>query len=188
MAETEIIVRADHDKLNSIDPGLVDLINRCYKPKPDKKDLRELRGYMDSHPDLWEEIFNLTQAVRDRITQDLLTPKPAQWAVDANVKELKQGMGYDQSPTVERLLIDHVINTWLRCQWAEYNYSTRIQDAPLRLGEYWLQVLGSSQRRYLMAVETLARVRRITRATMQINIAEAGSQQVNIAGDLVKPG
>ena len=52
--------------------------------------------------------------------------------------------------------------------------------------EYWEKRLSASQRRYLRACETLARVRKITRTTMQINIAEEGSQQVNIAGDLLR--
>jgi len=43
--------------------------------------------------------------------------------------------------------------------------------------------LAASQRRYLRACETLARVRKMVRTTpaLQVNIATAGGQQVNVA-------
>lgn len=181
----EITIRSDELELDRIAPGLYDLIGRCYKEKPAKKDLAELQGYLDSYPELWAQVFDLAQVVRDQITSGWIPQRAAQKAIAANIEELKAGMGYDQAPMVERLLIDNVVNTWLRCQWAEMMYSRQLVGS-LQVGEYWLQVLGSSQRRHLAAIETLARVRRITRATMQINIAEPGSQQVNIAGDMVK--
>ena len=48
-------------------------------------------------------------------------------------------------------------------------------------GMYWDRKLAASQRRYLRACETLARVRKLTGATVQVNI---GERQINLAGDL----
>jgi len=46
--------------------------------------------------------------------------------------------------------------------------------------------LNAAQWRFLRAVETLARVRKIARRTppLQVNIATQGGQQVNVAGDV----
>jgi hypothetical protein len=51
--------------------------------------------------------------------------------------------------------------------------------------ERWERILASKEARYLKAVETLARVRRLLRLRApQLNIALAGGQQVNVAGEL----
>jgi hypothetical protein len=55
-------------------------------------------------------------------------------------------------------------------------------------GKYWSGVLSACQMRYLRAIDTLLRVRKLTRNTpmLQVNIATKEGQQVNIAGDFVK--
>lgn len=60
------------------------------------------------------------------------------------------------------------------------------KGGPFDEGNYWERKLSATQRRYLRACETLARVRKITGSTYQINIAHDGGQQINGAGDLVK--
>ena len=54
---------------------------------------------------------------------------------------------------------------------------------PLRTGR---ETFASTQVRFLRAIETLARVRRLARNTpaLQINIAREGGQQVNVQGDV----
>ena len=51
--------------------------------------------------------------------------------------------------------------------------------------KYWLDLLETAHRRFLWAVETLARVRRLALATpaLPINIANEGGKQVNLSGD-----
>jgi len=178
------IVRIEPD-LSKISSEFAALVAKCYQEKPDKKDLRELQKRLDQSPELWLYVFDLTDVIRGQIIKDLITQPAGVKGLEANMQAIKNGLGYDQSPMVERLLIDSVITSWLRWQWAELRYAQHMTGQhSMSEGEYWLQTMGSAQRRYLNAVETLARVRRITRATMQINIAEPGSQQVNIAGDL----
>lgn len=179
-----VLVRADPSR---VDQEFIDLVERCYKEKPDKADLRELQARLDERPDLWDNVFDLNDAVQEVVMLDVITRPAAKKALRANLKTIRAGLGYADAPQVERLLIESIVTAWLRLQRAELQYSQHTNgDHSTREGDYWLQVLGAAQRRYLRAVETLARVRRITRATVQINVAEAGSHQVNIAGDLVK--
>lgn len=183
MAERTITVHPDP----KADREFTDLVARCYRETPDRNDLLELRRVLDGSPELWSNVLDITHAVRQWIAAEMVTQPAAIAGLRANIQDIKNGLDYDQSPQVERLLIDAVVTAWLRWQWAEMRYSQHTgSDHSMREGEYWLQTAGAAQRRYLRAVETLARVRRITRATLQINIAEAGSQQVNIAGDVVK--
>jgi hypothetical protein len=166
---------------------LSELIRRCYKEKPDKKDLAELQKCLHDNPDIYDAIFNVTWVTRNKIIDSISDQEPVQISLNTNALKIREQMGYEQSPIIEKMLIDQVINTWIRCQWAELKYTILMQGQPsMTEGEYWMQILGASQRRYLHTVEVLARVRKITRATMQINIAESGSQQVNIAGDINK--
>jgi hypothetical protein len=56
----------------------------------------------------------------------------------------------------------------------------------LNVGAYWDNLLTTHQARFLRAIETLARVRRLARNTpaLQINIAREGGKQVNVQGDV----
>ena len=49
--------------------------------------------------------------------------------------------------------------------------------------EFIKRRLSAVQSRYLRAVKTLARVRKINRFIQQINIAMDGGKQVNVAGE-----
>jgi len=49
----------------------------------------------------------------------------------------------------------------------------------LESGHFWDRRLSAAQRRHLRACETLARIRRMGIAALQVNIAR---QQVNVAG------
>jgi hypothetical protein len=62
------------------------------------------------------------------------------------------------------------------------------QSIPLARAEYWDGLLSSTQARFLRAIETLARVRRLARNTpaLQINIANEGGKLVNVHGDVNK--
>lgn len=91
------------------------------------------------------------------------------------------------APTpVETLLVDVVVLCW-----QDYWMYALIRDKMLGTScalselEEWDRILASKEARYLRAVETLARVRRLLKLpALQVNIATAGGQQVNIAGEL----
>jgi hypothetical protein len=109
----------------------------------------------------------------------------------AEVDILKKQLGYDGAPPLERLLIDNILTVRLRLLYVEsyYNQCIMNQSIPLARGEYWDGLLSSTQARFLRAIETLARVRRLARNTpaMQINIAHDGGKQVNVQGSVNPP-
>ena len=88
----------------------------------------------------------------------------------------------DATP-LERLLIENVATTWLTWQITAYRYEGTVnagQGVTLTKARYWEDRVGAAQRRYLRAVETLARVRKIEHGiALQINIAD---KQINVAG------
>lgn len=78
-------------------------------------------------------------------------------------------LGYNVAPMLERMLIESVVLAWMR-----YNDELTIVQA-----EFRERRLSAAQRRYLRAVETLARIRRLALPALQVNIAD---KQVNLAG------
>lgn len=90
---------------------------------------------------------------------------------------------------MERMLIDNLIISWLGVQYANYQLTARIgQNEKIVILEFWERRLTAAQRRYLRACETLARIRRLLsiRPAVQVNIANEGGQQVNVAGDMTR--
>ena len=95
-------------------------------------------------------------------------------------RTIRRELGYEQSSPVERLLIEQVALCYLRMYHAEGVYTHVLQNRPTpeEVG-YWDKRLSAVQRRYLRAVETLTRVRRLLGLPpVQVNIALAGGQQV----------
>jgi hypothetical protein len=84
--------------------------------------------------------------------------------------------GPDPSP-IERLLAERAAVCWFAVTAYETidNGST---DRTLRQAEYQLRRAESAHRRFLSAVATLARVRKLALPALQVNI---GANQVNVA-------
>ena len=98
---------------------------------------------------------------------------------------LERGLGMDQAPMIEKLIIQNIVNNWLRLQWVEYQVTGNMGEGVSReqVG-WWEKRLSITQGRYLRALETLARVRRMALPDLQVNIAKDGGQQINVAGDI----
>jgi hypothetical protein len=88
-------------------------------------------------------------------------------------------LGYTEALPMERLLIEHIGACWVELQVIEHSFLVHLSEGGSSL--VWHDKrLTSAQNRYLKAIETLARVRRLARVTpLQLNI---GGQQVNVAG------
>ena len=171
---------------------LLELVERCYKENPDKKNLQELRDYLEEKPNLFRVVIDLAKVVQDQLIENIIHQPAGQVGVEAQINNMRIEMAYEKSSVLERLLIDNIINCWLRLQWVEMLLSDQSnkEQASIRVFEFWEKRLSASQRRYLRVCETLARVRKLTRNTpmLQVNIATERGQQVNIAGDIMKNG
>jgi len=182
----QVNVRPPKDTPNE----LLEIIEKCYQENPDKKDLQELRGYLEGKPNLFRAVIDFAKIVQDKLIEDIIHQPAGQVGIEAQVNNVRIEMAYEDSSVLERLLIDNIINCWLRLQWVEMQLSGQLnkEQVSIRVVEYWEKRLSTSQRRYLRVCETLARVRKLTRNTpmLQVNIATERGQQVNIAGDIVK--
>ncbi len=172
-----------------IPPELFMLVHRTYQDKPDPKDVWELQKKLEEIPELWMAVFNIAKEIKENLIEKTASKEAIRLALKKNIFVLVTGLGYEKSSTLERLLIDNVVISWLRLQWMELQVISFIgEDETRSTIEYWDKRLMASQRSHLNACETLARVRRLISGTpvVQVNIASDGGQQINVTGDVVK--
>jgi hypothetical protein len=153
---------------------------------PDPKDVEHLRQLVVRTPGFLSA-SSTTQSIRHQFIEKI-SHGVSRAVMLAEVDVLKKQLGYDTAPPLEQLLIDHILTVRLRLIHAELNYNERVvnQSITFKDGEYWDNLLSSNQARFLRAIETLAKVRRLARNTpaLQLNIAHKGGKQVNVQGDV----
>lgn len=194
----KIIVTVDEKKAIDIVNGpdqqkvreFIEVVQRAYKNKPNKKDIQELQKWLNEYPQIWHVVFDLSQVIEHNLIARMISDQAAQLAIEKNVEQIRTELGYDTSPVMERLLIDNIVLAWLRWQWNEHQLVVFMGNGEIRMSvvDFWERRLSAAQRRYLRACETLTRIRHLTssKPAVQVNIAGQGGQQVNVAGDVVK--
>ena len=184
--------RVSH-RVNELDNAKVqeflEVVRRAYVKKPSQKDLDELTKWINSYPELWKAVFDTAYVIEKNLMKNMVGDKASAIAMQKNADEVRDEMGYSQAPIMEQMLIDNIILSWLGVQYCNYQLITRMgREEKIVILEFWERRLSMSQRRYLHACETLAKVRRLTsgKPAVQVNIATQSGQQINVAGDLVK--
>jgi hypothetical protein len=89
----------------------------------------------------------------------------------------------ENSTPVERLIIEQILLCWVRLASTEMSYTETIQEGgAIEMAQFQEKRLNSAHKRYAQACETLARIRKLQRKSqpVQINIATAGGQQINL--------
>ncbi|MHC4093344.1 MAG: hypothetical protein ACYSVY_24250 [Planctomycetota bacterium] len=164
------------------DPGtlLARACQRADRSNSTRKDAEAFARLLRQYPHALDKTTDLAaKAVDEAISRAHATPAVRE-VLRFSTDQLKSSLGYDKANLIERLLIDQVVVCYLRLNLTEQRYEIVMSDThTLRLGAYWEKKVSAAQRRYLRAVETLARVRKLLgRPTIQVNIAADGGQQI----------
>jgi hypothetical protein len=158
------------------------LIVAANKEKPKPADLDRLRDYLIEHPEESEKAGNLARHVQVSILDTAFKhAQGMEMVVTTHCRELRANLGYEDAPQLERLLIDHIIVCWLRLYDVELRYESIRKDNPtITQMQHWEKRLRAAQRRYLRAIETLARVRRLLKDPPSPALAILMKQQLNV--------
>ena len=165
------------------------LFERINKEKPSKKDLTALRSMFANYPGLLDLTGGLAEQNIAMLLESTKMTDGARELFRADLNKMKTDLGYDASPTLEKMLIDSVLLAWLRLNFYEYRMTElENQGMTLEKASFWEKRLLASQSRYLRACRTLAQVRRLARniPALQVNINTDAGQQVNVLGDVIK--
>jgi hypothetical protein len=163
------------------------VIKATSRDNPSREDVTELKKYLNETPQLWTVAGDITKFVQDQLIDRVSGTELIRQSVSKGIDVLRDELDYQDASRLEQLLIDQVVLCWLRLRDIEWRYTQVTSESiPISSADYWERRLNASQRRYLRACETLARVRKIIRRTpaLQINIATQGGQQVNVTGDV----
>lgn len=174
MSKTKRKLPASHDEF-------VALIERTNLERPDPKDVETLELLLEERPGLWRLVGDLARNVSEVLIQNMKPSEALAAGVRRGLKELKKDLEYPEAPMLEKLLIEQVLVCWVEFHHTQWRHSQIAQSqSATPIAAYWEKRLSASQRRYLRAIETLARVRKLTsRGPIQVNI---GARQVNLAG------
>lgn len=137
------------------------LMERCNRADARPEDVTALRALIQAHPEL---VGEHTAPLRHALTAELTHHGHAlkRELTTAYLTDRRAALGYAHAPAIERGLIDHLLLCELRLARAEERVTILdVGTHQADKAEYADRRLSSAQRRYLAAVEALARVRRV---------------------------
>jgi hypothetical protein len=178
------IAQKPKKQLAEYTPGeILDIFRKADVDNPSLEDLTELRTLLKQHPELWKISGDVAALAAKKIIDSLNARGSTKVSMEAGMAAIRAELGYEQAPMLEKLLIEHVAVCWLSMYLMEYHYTNSMNTkggVALALGDYLERSLTMAQGRYLRAMETLARVRRLMKPVpVQVNIAGQGGQQIN---------
>ena len=132
-------------------------------PKPDE--IKEIRKLFGNNPQLYFEKCDMVQSAIENIIDLTKGNLLSKESLRMNVQAIQLNLGYNDALPIERVLIEQVALNWLRMVCTEFSYTYITNSAAnLKSLVYWERRLSMTQKRYLKAIETLARIRKITGA------------------------
>jgi hypothetical protein len=156
------------------------------RPGATEHDRAEFRTLLALRPELGEASGDLAQMAQSERRGALAKSAFLDECVKHQIRHLRGALGYERASGVERLLIDVILAAWQDYHLFAMVYGQRTSESfTLRDMEQWERVLAAKEARYLRAIEEFAGVRRLLKLpALPVNIAAAGGQQVNVAGEL----
>lgn len=144
------------------------------------EDGQRLLAMLKKHPDALGFTVDIAGAAINLVIRQMQTSEANRALMSDKLEQLRDSLCGQEASAIERLLIDQVAICYLRINLTEQYYqNTMIEGCSLASASYWERKLSAVQRRYLRAIETLARVRKLMGVPMvQINIATKGGHQV----------
>lgn len=165
-------------------------IDRLRAGKGSAADEDIFKAMLKEAPGIVKAIDIVPQTIRQTIDKMAGPDQSAVIAWKEKTKQLKSEMGYEEGSLIEQLVIEQIVLCRLRLYWVEYLLSVEVDKVSAGTVEHWEKRVSANQRRYLRAIETLARVRKLASRTpeiLQINTlalhaqVQVAQQQVNRA-------
>ncbi|MEM1094953.1 MAG: hypothetical protein AAGJ10_10150 [Bacteroidota bacterium] len=158
---------------------LAELRKRVNRAKPDSEALLELRVLLSEHPDLWRCGGDMQREAENTLLSYATVGAANQEYVRAGLRAKEKALGFDEASPLEQMLIRQIVLEATHMDKALDSYLVLIgKNHTIENGRWRLNRLESAQRRYLRAVEALAKVQKLSKRAVLVNIAQ--NQQVNV--------
>lgn len=181
MAE-QLVIQASN-KLRPQYNKLEELIRKTNKESPRDEDVTALRKLLDEYPELWRGVGSMAKRVLNNIARCYYGKNAyAQELAVRQANDMRDQLGFKDAPPLEKILIEQVLVCYLNPYSLELFAAWKVVEShATEAGLYWDRRLTGAQGRFTRACESLAKVRRLSRPNVQINVAAEGGQQLNVA-------
>ena len=155
-----------HSKSEGFEPAanLRAVVLRTNLENPDKRDVASLRKLLHDNPQLWKQAGDPARKALSIRLQNSPLSIAAKEASKVAIPDLLAQFNYDQSPPLEKLLIDQIVIRWLHLAIVDYEFSLEAhRPKPPDQDTGWEKRLSLTQRRFIQACESLIRVRHAAR-------------------------
>lgn len=159
------------------------LMSKVDKANAEPKDMATLGNFLREHPGLWAYGGNLAEWAIMELIDGVSESSFLRQTLRVGHEQLSQDLGEGRGNLLEQLLIQQVVLAWLRLAIVEYAYSAATnEETSFVKWDYLEKRLNASQRRFLRACESLARIRRLNVPVVQLNVAQQQINQVHTSG------
>jgi hypothetical protein len=138
------------DKLQEIGiaANLRTLVQKANLDNPSRQDVAELRKLLRDNPQLWKQVGDpARKAVSILVVNSSLTTATKE-ASKVGVADLVTRFNYDDSPPLEKLLIDQIVIRWMHLAVVDYEFSlVAHKGKPPDERMVWEKRLSMTQRR-----------------------------------------
>lgn len=137
------------------------LIEKTDKENPKPEDLAEMKRLLNKNSTL-VRINEMSERAFNSVIRAVSKSALMQELTERQIREKRDGFGYENSSVIEKMLIDQVILCHLRLNYLEMIYTGKFEERhSLEHGIYWDKKLNYAQKRFMNACETLAKVRKL---------------------------
>lgn len=146
----------------------------------DASAMEELTRALQQHPELEVAL----SAIGEHITRFLLqATAPENLLMRAlwpkRLEEMRRELAGPKPTPLERALVERIVTCYLAVSLAEIDAVSKGSTPEQR--EFYERRLERAHHRYTSAAVALARVRRLLAPVVQVNVAQPGAQQLNLA-------
>ena len=176
--DPKLMCKAEMEQRRETLTRLRDLLKQT--EKGDEKAVPAIRKILDETPDLAWSSRNIGKMserllINEMTGEDLL----AKEMIEHQLESMRSEIAGEGPSALELLLTERIVATWLQVQLFESHYASGLGKHTLAQGNYYQKRLDRTHRNHLSAIRTLAQIRKMGPAAVQINIAE---QQINTTG------
>jgi hypothetical protein len=146
------------------------IMKRCDRNDAAPEDIAALRALLKERSGLLKDGGGSIHHALTRELADMNATGLVREILTSDIEIRRRDLGYSTAPALERPLIDHLLLCELRMGLIEQHYTAKWgAGMSLDTARFWEGRLSAAQRRYLAAVECLARVRRVRVELARIN-------------------
>jgi hypothetical protein len=160
-------------KPDQAEKTLSEIIAATSKKNPKEEDLQTLRKMMKEDANIWQMYGDWAHQCELMIMRDYFESNDFLGeTVERKLRDLRNELNWETSTVLEKLLIRQICITWLRLYYVErQHHQATTGSHSLTHGVYWDKRLSEVQKRHLKAIESLAKVRKMTAQTAKFETA-----------------